>query len=70
MSKTFPVVMQSLFEIRQDIHCLELRIWNIGICFGFRIYKKLIKPINLARQGVTTLNDVALKDSYPTIPAG
>jgi len=34
MTKTFPELMQYLFQTFQDILCFEFRIWSIRICFG------------------------------------
>jgi hypothetical protein len=36
MTKTFPALLQYLFEALEDIPCFEFGIWVIRICFGFR----------------------------------
>jgi hypothetical protein len=34
MTKTFPALLQYLFETLEDILCFEFGIWVIRICFG------------------------------------
>jgi len=36
MTKTFPALLQYLFETFEDILCFEFGTWVIRICFGFR----------------------------------